>query len=301
MDIRSIIQFLQVAKDGSYTQAAAELYLAQPTLSKTVQNLEQELGVPLFQKKGQRVELTDYGKKLVEIATPIVNDFQKIPFWLKSTEGVNAGPISVAVTPILASAYLVSFISDFCKEYPSIELKLYEHGTYDVKRKVLRGECDLGLCMACPEVSDNRLFDVISLVREEMVVLVHEDDPLCQQDFIQMEQLKDRKFNLYTAGHALMDEIYLRCKRAGFTPTVNFSSGNATFLARLSQRGNGITILPRPFFTFERLGSLKAIAFAPSFPWECCLIVRRGRYHPHIVQLLIDALTQSFPGETADT
>ena len=72
-------RFLQIAKDGSYTKAAASLYLVQPTLSKTIQNMEQELGVRLFQKDGQKLELTESGKRLVEIATPIINQFQQIP------------------------------------------------------------------------------------------------------------------------------------------------------------------------------------------------------------------------------
>ena len=104
MDVRSLLQFLQIAKDGSYTKAAANLYLAQPTLSKTIHNLEDELGVPLFQKDKQRIELTEHGRRLVEIATPIVNDFQQIPQWLHDRDGMCIGSASIGVTPSFASS-----------------------------------------------------------------------------------------------------------------------------------------------------------------------------------------------------
>lgn len=102
MDIRSLIQFLQIAKEGSYTKAAASLYLAQPTLTKTVQKMEQELGVPLFCKVGQRIQLTDYGCRLEKIATPLVNEFLQIPEWVKDTESISRGTVSISVTPMIS-------------------------------------------------------------------------------------------------------------------------------------------------------------------------------------------------------
>ena len=294
MDIRSLTQFLQIAKDGSYTQAAATLYLAQPTLSKTVQNLEQELGVALFHKDGQRVILTEHGEKLVEVATPIVNDFHQIPGWVCRDKDDLHGCVNLAVTPILASVYLVEGISLFSREYPEIELKMYEHGTYDVRNMVLRGECDVGLCMSCEKIDSAHTLDVYPILHEEIVVLIHQDDPLSQQESITMEQLQSRKFNLYTAGHALLNEIYRRCRRAGFSPDVNFYSGNATFLSRLSEMGNGITILPRPFVGTIPLNGLKAIPFSPSFPWECCMITKHGRYRSGTVKRFMSVITAFF-------
>lgn len=294
MDIRSLMQFLQIAKEGSYTKAAASLYLVQPTLSKTIQNMEQELGVRLFQKNGQRIELTDYGKRLVEIAAPIVNQFQQIPTWLKEAEELESGEVSIGVTPMLAGLYLVSYITEFCRSYPRIELKLYERATYEVKEAVLRCECDVGLCMLCAEVQNCNLLEIHPLFKKEVVVLIHRDNPLSRRRSISMGALRHEKFNFYASGHALKDEIYLRCTEAGFSPDINFVSGNAVFLIRLSETGNGITILPRPFLTLHDCCSLRAIPFEPAFPWECCLITRRDRYQPFVVKRFMDYIIKEF-------
>ena len=294
MDIRSLIQFLQIAKDGSYTKAAASLYLVQPTLSKTIQNMEQELGVRLFQKNGQQIELTDYGKRLVSLATPIVNQFQQIPGWLREVEELESGAVSVGVTPMLAGLYLVSCITEFCRSYPRIELKLYERATYEVKEAVLRCECDVGLCMLCAEVRNCNLLEIYPLFSKEVVVMIHKDSPLSRRRRVSMRDLCNEKFNFYASGHAIKDEIYLRCTEAGFTPKINFVSSNAVFLIRLSETGNGITILPRPFLTLHDCRNLRAVPFEPAFPWECCLITRRDRYQPFVVKRFMEHIIQEF-------
>ena len=238
MDIRSLLQFLQVAKDGSYTKAAAALYLVQPTLSKTIHNLEYELGVPLFQKGRQHIELTDYGRKLVEIATPIVNDFQNIPQWLHAEDDLCSGSISIGATPMLASLYLASIISRFCGDYPLAELKLHERST----------------------------LDIYPIFTKEIVALIPKSSPLSARDSIKMADLREEKLNIYTHGHAIKDAIYSRCKDAGFLPTVNFTSNTTQLLIRLSDLGSGITILPKPFLFPAEYPNLATVPFDPVFP-----------------------------------
>lgn len=293
MDIRSLLQFLQIAKDGSYTKAASKLYLAQPTLSKTIRNLEDELGVPLFQKDKQRTELTDYGRRLVEIATPIVNDFQHIGEWLHSQDNLCVGAVNIGVTPMLASLYLVSSISYFCKQYPQVELKLYERNTLEVQRMVEDGACDIGVCMQHPALL-NAPLDIYPLFTKEIVALIPKENPLSEKESIQMGDLRNEKFNIYTSGHAIKDAIYSRCRDAGFLPIVNFTSNTTPLLIRLSETGNGITILPKPFLSQAEYPSLVPVPFDPIFPWQCCLIAKRNRYQTFATRTLIDSILHSF-------
>lgn len=293
MDIRSLVQFLQIAKDGSYTKAAATLYLAQPTLSKTIHNLEDELGVPLFQKDKQRTELTDYGRRLVKIATPIVNDFQHIPEWLHSQDHLCTGSINIGATPMLASLYLISSISHFCKQYPQVELKLYERNTLEVQHMVEEGACDVGMCMQHPALLKAPL-DTYPLFSKEIVALIPRENPLSERKTVRMADLRNEKFNIYTSGHAIKDAIYSRCREAGFLPNSNFTSNTTQLLIRLSETGNGITILPKPFLSRTEYPNLVPIPFDPIFPWNCCLITKKGRYQTYTTRMLIEFILSSF-------
>lgn len=274
MDIRSLLQFLQISKDGSYTRAAANLYLAQPTLSKTIHNLEEELGVPLFQKSKQQIELTDYGRKLVELATPIVNDFRSIPLWLHDIEDHPRGDVRVGTTPMIASLYLISQITPFCTLYPDINLIISEHGTNDILSMIQANECDIGLCMDGPAVQSLSNLSVYPLFSKEIVALIPNDDPLSTRASIRMSELRDRKFNIYTEGHAIKGAIFDRCKECGFVPQINFSSGNSSILIKLTESRSGITILPKPFLSVHTCDNLSIVSFEPVFPWNCCMVMK---------------------------
>ncbi len=294
MDIRSLIQFLQIARDGSYTKAASSLFLTQPTLSKTIQNLEAELGVPLFQYEGRKIELTRYGEELFNNAVPLINEFKQIPQRIKNIDAENSGPISIGVTPMLAGLYLVYFLPVYCEKNPQVDLKLTENSTYKVISSVLNGECDVGLCMLCPEIENNPILEYHQVLEDDIVALVHEKSPLIQNSNITIEDLRHEKINSYSAGHAVRDEVLRRCAALGFSPKVNFSSGNTNFLIELSRAGNGITILPKPFLMSHDYTHLRILPFSPIFPWRCCIIFKNNLYHPAVVRHFVDFVRKAF-------
>lgn len=285
MDIRSLVQFLQVAKDGSYTKAAANLYLVQPTLSKTIQNLEGELGVKLFQKIGQQIELTDYGERLVEIATPIVNQFRQIPTLIMEDESKNEGEIRIATTPLLGGLYLATIVTRFCARYPNIRLRITEGSTFSVRDDVLHSNCDVGFCILDREVVGHENINSLPLFRKEIIVALPKNNPIVERPSLSMRDLQSEKFNFYASGHAINTQILNRCREEGFQPELNISSSNIVFLLQLSSAGNGITILPGPCAKEEEWPDLCFRPFDPPLPWECGMITKRGSYQPHVVNL----------------
>lgn len=292
MDIRSLIQFLQVAKDKSYTKAAANLYLVQPTLSKTIQNMESELGVKLFQKAGQQIELTDYGERLIKIATPIVNQFQQIPIWILEDDEKNEGEIRISTTPLIGELYMASLVAAFCARYPQIHFRITEGSTDATRDSVLHCSCDVGFCMLNKEIYRNEGLDIFPLFEKTVVAAVHADDELAKRDRITMRDLYGKKINTYASGHVMNTEIVRRCKNEGFQPEVGTSSSNMIFLLKLSAMGNGVTLLPLACVKPEEWPDLRFLPFDPVFPWVCGIITKSDRFQPHIVSLFIRFVQQ---------
>ena len=284
MDIRSLIQFLQIAKDGSYTKAAENLFLVQSTLSKTVQSLETELGVKLLRKNGKQVSLTDFGERLVELATPIVNQFNQIPQLIMEDVSKDVGIVNIATTPLLGGLYLGKIIARFGAAYPNIQLHITEGSTISVRDSVLNSTCDVGFCILNVLTSDSNLTN-IPLFKKEIAVALNRESPLAAKQKIRMQDLRDEKFNLYSSGHAINTEILNRCREEGFQPAVNYSSSNMVFLLQLTASGNGISLLPAPCATEEEWPDLRIRSLDPPLPWECGMIMRRGAYHSHAVNL----------------
>ncbi len=284
MDIRSLIQFLQIAKDGSYTKAAENLFLVQSTLSKTVQSLETELGVRLLQKNGKTVSLTDFGERLVELATPIVNQFNQIPQLIMEDSGTDVGTVNIATTPLLGGLYLAKIIARFGAAYPNIQLHITEGSTISVRDSVLNSSCDVGFCILNASMANKELTS-LPLFRKEIAVALNKESPLAAKKKLRMKDLMQEKFNLYASGHVINADILNRCREEGFQPAVNYSSSNMVFLLTLTSSGNGISLFPAPCATEEEWPDLRIRSLDPPLPWECGMIMRSDAYHSHAVNL----------------
>ncbi|MBQ4425924.1 MAG: LysR family transcriptional regulator [Lachnospiraceae bacterium] len=294
MDIRSLTQFLEVAKNKSYTKAAKKLFLAQPTLTKTVKGLENELGVKLFDHIGQTIILTDYGRQLMMLSEPLVNEFNQIPRLVKDIGENVSGTVSVGTTPMLGGLYLVNYIPAFNSAFPRIELQLRESNSFSIMHDVYQNTIELGLCMNSEKLQNSTDFDVHLLFSKQVIALIHESNPLSKKEKLSISDLQHEKINSYALGHAINHEINRRCQNAGFLPQINFSSNVTLFLVRLTESGDGITIMPKAFLSVNPSRNTVAVPFDPVFPWECCLITRKGRYLSEAARTFISFILEKF-------
>ena len=288
MDIRSLTQFLEVARNQSYTKAAQKMFLAQPTLTKTIKGLESELDVKLFDHQGQRIVLTDYGNQLVRLAEPLVNEFNRLPELIHDIGNNPVGPVNVSTTPMLAGLYLVNFLPEFNNQYPAIDLQLRENNTFSIIEDVRRNKVDVGFCMDTEELQKSSDLELRKLFSKQIIALIHNQNPLSQKESISIEDLKDEKINTYVFGHAMNRELYHRCQNAGFLPQINFSSNVTLFLIRLTEAGSGITIMPKAYLRSNPSHGTIAVPFEPIFPWECYMILKKGRYLSEASRVFVD-------------
>lgn len=291
MEIRELSCFIQIARDKSYTKAANNLFLSQPALSRTIMKLEHELDAKLFQKVKTGLELTDCGKALMDSALPVVNQFQRLPGIVSDVKQLKVGALRVGVTPLLSAMFMAQAVMDYCMKWPGIELTLYEAGTQDVCDQLLRGDIELGVCLL-PAIQAN--FEIHVVLEDEWVLFTHRDNPLSRCDVVQMEQLKDQEFNTFNMGASITDELFGRCKRAGFIPNINLSSARAHYLINMTSQGRGVCFLPRPYAEKFVPSDLKMTSLNPKIPWVCCIVTRKNDYLPHAARAFYQTLTHTF-------
>lgn len=107
MDIRQLQYFMEVARLQSFTKAAESLYITQPSISKTIRNIEEELGVTLFDRSGKKVVLTDAGRIIYEQAQPIVKSFQSLSSELGDLKNLKKGHIRLGLPPMVGSSFFL--------------------------------------------------------------------------------------------------------------------------------------------------------------------------------------------------
>lgn len=187
MELRVLNYFLAVAREENFTKAAQQLHLTQPTLSRQIADLEQELGVKLFVRSNHNIILTEDGMILKRRAQEILSlaDKTKRDF-LQKDENLE-GIISIGSGEFLSTRCLTDCIAQFRQKYPLVRYEFYSGNAENIRDRIERGLLDIGLMS---EPIDIRKYEFISMpIQEEWGALVREDSPLISKEFIVPQDL----------------------------------------------------------------------------------------------------------------
>ena len=147
MNSRQLRFFLKIAELGSVTRAAGTLHIAQPALSRQVQQLEDEFGAVLFHRSDRGVTLTDAGRLLQERATSLVRHLERVRQEVRDENGELSGELTLAVPPSMADLLVIPVLTQFRASHPKVTLKVVEYisGVINAWAMVQQGNADLGI------------------------------------------------------------------------------------------------------------------------------------------------------------
>ena len=188
MELRVLNYFLMVAREENITRAAQLLHVTQPTLSRQLMQLEQELGVTLFQRSRHRIILTEEGMLLKRRARELVSLSDKTILELSRKGDVLSGEIAIGCGETKSMAYLSEQIVSFRAQHPLVKFNIYSANADDIKERMEKGILDIGLLC---ELVDIGKYEFIRMpVKEKWGILVPESSALAKRDFIFPEDLE---------------------------------------------------------------------------------------------------------------
>lgn len=241
MDLKSLNTFIQVAESGSFTRAGEILGYSQPTISVQIKQLENELGIKLFDRIGHTVRLTDKGRNLLSYAQRICHMCQEMTLETNSSNEPR-GTIRLAMADSMCSPLISRGFSEFHKQYPFISLKVMTAGTTEMFRLLDHNEVDI-VCTL-----DNHIYNANYVVASEEKVGVHfvcsSMNPLAKTTSLSIEALLPHPFFLTEKGMSyrrLMDEMLAR-DNIEIQPILEI--GHADIICELVEQDIGISILP---------------------------------------------------------
>lgn len=189
MEIRVLRYFLTVVREESITKAAEVLHITQPTLSRQLAQMEEEVGVKLFHRGARRIELTNEGILLRRRAEEILQLVDKTEKELIEQEEQVEGKISVGCGEIAAVQVLPKLIKKFREKYPQVTFDIFTATADLVKEQMDKGLLDIGLLL---EPVDMEKYDFIRLdVKEKWGVLMRPDSPLAEKEFVTAKDLSE--------------------------------------------------------------------------------------------------------------
>ncbi len=240
-DLRQLECFCAVARTGSFTRAAEELGMAQPSLSEQINKLEQALGEALFERFSRRIELTAPGATLLPRARALLEEAAALPQYLEAArEGVR-GPLRVGAIPTILPYFLAPVLRGFVERFPEVELQLRESITEDLLQQVLDGALDLAV-VSVPVAETGLVMS--ELFREPLCLAVPEGHALASAGSVQLRRLTNERLLILKGGHCLREESLTVCERARAHFGAQFEADQFASIFELIRAGFGVSIVP---------------------------------------------------------
>ena len=210
MEFRILKYFLTVVREENITRAAEVLHITQPTLSRQLSQLEEEVGVKLFERGSRKITLTNEGLLLRRRAEEITELVDKTERELIEQEEMIDGRVVVGCGEVASVNLLPDIFKTFSRKYPMVTYELYTGTADQIKDRMDRGLVDIGLMM---EPIDIDKYDFIKLdVKERWVVLMKPDDPLAEKDSVRAEDLADKSIIMAKCrGWGIIIKISMCC------------------------------------------------------------------------------------------
>lgn len=270
MDIRSLRYFLAVAEAGNLSRAARDVRISQPAISRQIQRLEQELGRPLFDRRGHGVTLTDAGRRLSEHAQDILRQLQKAAEEVREDSDEPSGTVTLAVPPA-AGTFLVPALAEHLKaSLPRVTLRVVAGYSSLIHEWLARGLADLA-CLHDPQ--PQRGFRITPLLREE-VFLVGRPDLLSRSSApVRIDDVFGMPLVLPSRSNTSRRLLDGWAARRGKTLQPRLEVDDTSIIRSLLRAGAGVSLLSRGSFQAELMyGELVARPLLPKAYWPLALV-----------------------------
>jgi LysR family cyn operon transcriptional activator len=276
MLLRHLRYLLAVADHGGFTRAAEALHVSQPTLSQQIRQLEETLGVSLFDRTSRTVKPTDAGAAYIECARRVLVELEAGKRALHDVKDLSRGSLRLAMTPTFM-AYLVGpLVRDYVAQFPNIHLEIFELSMDDIEAGLLDDSLDVAIAFTQVRNAD---IESIPAFTETLGVMVGRDHPLYEsQVALTAEQVAQLDFALLAPGFVTRTRINEYFAQEQITPKVVIEVNSVNTLLEVIRHTAIATILPEPIATQDR--ALRKIPLQGEAPTRgAALLRRKNNYH----------------------
>jgi len=242
MDVRGLEVFLSVATHLNYTRAGEEVNLSQPSVSVRIRQLENELGVKLFEHLGKKVALTEAGLVLMPHARRVVTALGDARHAIDELSGLERGTLRIGASTTPGMYLIPQIVARFKQRYPKIEIQLGIKDTRQVEEGVIRNEFDFGF-VGGHLVGDE--IDVLPWLTDLLVLAVAPNHPLARKKSVNIADLRKEKFILRESGSATRAAIATHMRAADLQVEPVIEMENPESVKRAVQSGLGIAFISR--------------------------------------------------------
>ncbi len=292
MTIIQLEYLLAVANCGSFSLAAQQSFVTQPSLSMQIKALEEELGVILLDRTKKPVIPTEAGEVVIRNAREALKSYNYVRESVNELKGEIAGTLRLGVIPTVGPYLLHRFIPAFIRRYPKIELDIYEMETAPIAEALQKDALDAALVASGTTPDGIMEYELFS---DRFHLYVSPSSDLYERANVRVEDIDMKQLILLSQGHCLRDQVLELCQaHRAVHSKYNFECGTMETLMRIVDCTNCVTVLPEMATAFvpdERRRQIKTLAKG-AMSRKIALAVRRTYVKHSIISALRDAVLE---------
>lgn len=273
MELDLFKSFVAVAEARSFSRAARAMHSTQPTLSRQIARLENELGTRLFERYGRHVECTVTGQLLLPLAQAIITRTDEVVSLIREQSGTASSTVRFGAVGNVMALLLTPILASFFTAYPRVTVDLIEKDDAQLEEAVISGELD---CAVMTPWGSTRAATQ-HLLTEEIVMVMPRDHPLATKPAIALSMLANESILLPRAGLNAGNVTADALRRAGLEPRISRRANYPELTKALVRTGAGIAPMPKMVAAPETLDGLVAVPFEEPLYRDLNLIFPRDR------------------------
>jgi len=273
MELHQLRYFCAVAESGSFSRAAEQSHVSQPSLSQQILKLEDELGARLFDRLGRSVRLTEVGKTFLPRARAVLRELEAARGDVVERKDSVGGAICVGVIPTIGPYFLPAQLTFLSRRFPQARVTVVEEITPALLERLRASVVDVAI-LALPIRGHE--FETFPLLREDLFAALPKKHKFPGRAIISLKDLRAEDFLLLRDGHCFRDTAVAACDRARLHPQIVFESGQFSSILSMVGAGMGVSIVPE--MAVEKKSGCKFVRIAdPEASRTIGAVALRGR------------------------
>lgn len=263
MELHQLRYFLELSRELHFQRAAEKAHVTQPTLSQQIKKLEEELGLPLFERSPQNVRLTAAGKKFLPHVIEALEKIEHGVSDLRTEADEISGLIRIAAIPTIAPYLLPGVISKIKRSAPKLMLEIYEETTSVLVEHLKEAKFEIGI-LSLPIQAAGIVSR--SLGKEPFYLAVSRNHPLAKKKTVVRDDIVKEKMLILQEGHCFSDQTLEFCNLSRKNEQIQFQGSSLSSVMRLVGAGEGVTFVPKMAVEPRLYPELRFIPFGGTQP-----------------------------------
>lgn len=292
MQMNQIRYMVTAARLGSFSRAAEELFVTQPTLSQQIHKLEEEIGTPLFFRHSKSVSLTEAGSVFYEYGYRVLNDTDQVLEKMHGYKTLEHGRIRLGVFWIFTYLNLADNLHCFNEDYPGLDLHLQLGSSNALLKQLHRHELDAVICITTPDEESLRENHFRLLHRDVMAVIVHKDNPLSHRDHLTITDMEGQNVIMPASDTPLYDTIQQQLTAGGIHFHEVCQSSHNEINAQMVSQNFAVSFSSTAVAEKTNTGQFLTVPLLPPIQRDVYLVVPRFQLDNPAIQTLMEYLPE---------